>query len=138
MCGIQPQFGDLFGRQKASVPERICSLGIRLCSGSLRFASFARLKKADAQRCRTSESFGFKSERLYGGARRNFCPRPCSSTAACRRRNSKGEFRRGSERASPTPRGPVYVSGEVDKRHEQRRLTGGVCKVSFCARLAQN
>jgi hypothetical protein len=74
MGGIQPQFGALFGpTKKHLVPERICSPGIRLCSGSLRFASFARLK-ADARRCLTSESFGFKSERLCGGARRNFAP----------------------------------------------------------------
>ena len=31
-------------RQKTSVLERICSPGIRLCFGSLRLASFARLK----------------------------------------------------------------------------------------------
>jgi hypothetical protein len=41
-------------RQKASVPERICLPGIRLCSGCLRFASFARLK-ANARRCGTLE-----------------------------------------------------------------------------------
>jgi hypothetical protein len=41
-------------RQKASVPERICSPGIGLCSGCLRFASFARLK-ANARRFGTLE-----------------------------------------------------------------------------------
>jgi len=37
--GIQPQCRALFGQQNAPVPERICSPGIRLCSGFLRFAS---------------------------------------------------------------------------------------------------
>ena len=70
-----PSLAHYSARQNASVPERICSRGFRLCSGSLRVVSFATLK-ADARRFRISESFGFKSERLYGGARRNFCPAP--------------------------------------------------------------
>jgi hypothetical protein len=82
-------------RQKASVPERICSPGIRLCSGCLRFASFARLK-ADARRCETLESFRFKSERLSGVARRNFCPsssQPHHVAAATAMKNSVGDSR---------------------------------------------
>jgi hypothetical protein len=82
-----PSLADYSARQKASVLERICSPGIRLCFGSLRFASFARLK-ADARRRRTSDqSFGFKSERLYGVIGRNFCPAPSlqpRQTAAAR------------------------------------------------------
>src|SRR6266481_6410905 len=36
---FSPSLAHYSARQKASVPERICSLEIRLCSGSLRFAS---------------------------------------------------------------------------------------------------
>jgi hypothetical protein len=43
LSGIRPEFGALFGPNKASMLERICSPWVRLYFGSLRFASFARL-----------------------------------------------------------------------------------------------
>ena len=95
MGGIQASLAHYSARQKASVPERICSPGIRLCSGCLRFASFARLK-ADARRFGTLESFRFKSERLSGVARRNFGPsssQPHHVAAATAMKNSVGDSR---------------------------------------------
>jgi hypothetical protein len=41
--GIRPEFGALFGPNKSIVLQRICSPGVRLCIGSLRFPSFVRL-----------------------------------------------------------------------------------------------
>ena len=65
-------------RQKAYALERICSSGIRLCFGSLRFVSFASLN-ADARRRRISDqNFRFKSEQPYCWP--GFLPRLFSST----------------------------------------------------------
>ena len=81
MGGIRPSLAHYSARQKASVLERICSPGIRLCFGSLRFASFARLK-ADARRRRTSDQKLWVQIRApVGHCWPEFLPRSRSSTA---------------------------------------------------------
>jgi hypothetical protein len=56
-----PSLARYSARQKASVLERICSPRIRLCFGSLRFASFARLKADAREAARSSPSQQFAS-----------------------------------------------------------------------------
>ena len=59
-----PMLAYYSARQKASVLERICSSGIRLCFGSLRFASFAKVERRCSAASNIRPSFGFQIRAL--------------------------------------------------------------------------
>jgi hypothetical protein len=68
----------VFGPTEAYALERICSSGIRLCFGSLRFVSFASLNADDRRGRISDQNFRFKSEQAYCWP--EFLPRLFSST----------------------------------------------------------
>jgi len=94
---FNPRLAHYSARIKASVRERFCSPGIRLCFGSLRFPSFASLTRGIWLRRTSDEGLELESPppgRAVGNSTLSLrnCTRRCS-----RRRRRGRSVRRGLE-----------------------------------------